>query len=888
MKKLSLLFLPFFVQALNSPPPVSPTEIGFHNQHPVHLSTDELKTLPAKPLFFPPHQKPQEQTCKIKTLSQHSLPLLKEDVSPTTSTELSDNQCYKDFVEKTGEELIEHIRSSNDENCLYHLFSKAPKNVRFKAFSRQNMIDTAEKSQSLIPEYEGQGHEFLRKLVVFVRAGYYNYSYHKEEMDWIGFKSAIDTAAVSLIEIFINNPHFYNVGYAHGKLLSEILILTDNMEKQAYFLPDYIAYLNQIDERYKENDNHSMLRAIHAVFFALFRGHYRPEFHSAITNNRELISALKNFALLEWVLESDDFIIQSANAALELSRFLQYDGSNTHYPRILVYEQVIEAIRDIVNRYRNNEEGKRIFISALQNILHYEKCQEYNVCGLDQEIKRETLNKTYQCSASHGSTALIHSQNLTEEKLLDICNTIKEQDHYFHEKFAENNIPVPDDYNTTIEVIVFDKPASYQIYSTLFFGNSTDNGGIYLEGDPSDPSNTARFITYLADWLVHQPVWNLKHEYVHYLDGRFNLYGDFSDYKVDTHKIVWWLEGLAEYMSKRDKHGWAATLLQSETPPQLSAIFQSNYSSSAELIYPWSYLANRFIFEKYPHEVNAFLNEFRLGQYDSYKNYIEEHIGDKYDTEFSEWLNTLEGLEYPEDEGRRSAAGNILFENTLYEERGSVEYDLTYYITIPSIPNIQVSAMSSDPEIATAIIFEKNTLIITPHSPGSAQITITIPAEDNGSEDNKPIMYIINISVVDFGFTADETLVTENGRVFKYIKPPALSLCEKTRTIDLLDYTAGSLPETAVFEIGVNHKENIADAEIRGHLLTITALAAGKTSIWIDMMNKRQRVDEILLEMEITGDTDQCEEEEEEDNDDESEPKCKALRIGNIWIPICH
>lgn len=49
------------------------------------------------------------------------------------------------------------------------------------------------------------------------------------------------------------------------------------------------------------------------------------------------------------------------------------------------------------------------------------------------------------------------------------------------------------------------------------------------KGDPSDPDNQARFIAYRAEWLDGFAVWNLCHEYSHYLDGRYTIQGTFSN-----------------------------------------------------------------------------------------------------------------------------------------------------------------------------------------------------------------------------------------------------------------------------------------------------------------------------------------------------------------------
>ncbi|TMP65109.1 collagenase, partial [Pseudoalteromonas sp. S1609] len=87
----------------------------------------------------------------------------------------------------------------------------------------------------------------------------------------------------------------------------------------------------------------------------------------------------------------------------------------------------------------------------------------------------------------------------------------------------------------------------YGKYAGVNFGFNTNNGGMYLEGDPSVVGNQANFIAYEANYAnAEHFVWNLEHEYVHYLDGRFDLYGDFNS---PTEDVVWWSEGVAEYIA---------------------------------------------------------------------------------------------------------------------------------------------------------------------------------------------------------------------------------------------------------------------------------------------------------------------------------------------------
>ena len=104
------------------------------------------------------------------------------------------------------------------------------------------------------------------------------------------------------------------------------------------------------------------------------------------------------------------------------------------------------------------------------------------------------------------------------------------------------------DLNSKLELVVFHSSQDYATYSGALFGNDTNNGGIYLEGNPP------RLATRRASWPMRPSgcvppsrsgTWN--HEYTHYLDGRFDMAGDFSA-SVSTPQI-WWIEGPAEYIS---------------------------------------------------------------------------------------------------------------------------------------------------------------------------------------------------------------------------------------------------------------------------------------------------------------------------------------------------
>jgi microbial collagenase len=227
---------------------------------------------------------------------------------------------------------------------------------------------------------------------------------------------------------------------------------------------------------------------------------------------------------------------------------------------------------------------------------------------------------------------------MTSTELANTCAIVAGQENYFHQQVGSNRTPVANDYNSALEMVVFNSSDDYGIYAGTLYGINTNNGGMYLEGDPAASGNQARFIAYEAEWLRPTfEIWNLTHEYVHYLDGRFDMYGDFS--AAMSQKTVWWVEGFAEYMSYSYRN-LAYAGAQSEAALgtyALSTVFQNDYNSGTTRVYRWGYLAVRYMFENRHNDVGSILGYFRPGNYTGYASFMNSIAG-RDDAAFRAWL----------------------------------------------------------------------------------------------------------------------------------------------------------------------------------------------------------------------------------------------------------
>ena len=611
------------------------------------------------------------------------------------------------FATKSGDALVAHIRSAPYE-CINRLFTRAPGSVRFAAFRARNMVDVARAAESLAVTYGGTNVTSLAELFLFLRAGYFVAFYEEDDLDWAGRREEIDTAVAAALDAFVDNAHFYDATEEHGEVLEEAITCMDSSEQQARYLPVVKSWLRRWKPEHA--DVHTLRSAVNRVFFVLFRGHQQQAFVDAVAADTALVELLRDFALQDWMLDTPAEFMAS-NAGRVLARFVQY-------PDAPIHPDVQAGVTTILDRYEPYGTGQTIWIATAGTVIYYDDCEDYGICGFEVEMEARALDIKHTCS----DTVSIRAQTLTGEQLDRACTLLERQESEFHFWLRTSGEPVADDHNTGLEVVVFEDYTSYDTYSGLFFGNDTNNGGIYLEGDPGDPSNTARFIAYVQTAFEDKPIWNLEHEQVHYLDGRFNFYGSFSDYGINSHKTVWWLEGLAEYISKGDANATAVEIGRAGDR-RLSNVVETIYSDGTTGVYRWSYLAVRFMFERHRDEVDAFLTYFRRGDYDGYLNYLDDNIGARYDPEWAEWLTdvaatddgTLQFLELP-----RALA---------VDEESSASYE----VRLATQPAADVTVEVRVPDNLTV---DKRTLTFTARNWDVPQtVTVTTGADDNTLDD---------------------------------------------------------------------------------------------------------------------------------------------------------
>lgn len=529
----------------------------------------------------------------------------------------------------SGSALASYLASLPDYECTYPLFSLAGAQAA-SVYSAANFSAVVSRFTQEAGAYNASNRALVN-LALYLRAGYYLAGSSVIAAP----ASAQSTALRAPIRQLVEGAALFAPNAVASTTAGETIRLITNMHDEAYFLPS----MKKVLARYTNTSTNpapaaalnesSAAGGFTSALTVIFYAHSRPEGLALLQADASYPNVLYNFVAMDKAaLIASPVAYQLTDAANEAFRFMQYPAQKA------VVKPMVQATL-ASSSMTGADSG--LWLAAASAVKYYDNanCAQYGTCDYASKLADAVLKTSYTCSAS----LRIRAQDMTLAQLQDSCAILAKEENYFHDMLQSNRTPVANDRNTTLELVVFDDYANYSKYASVIYDIDTNNGGMYLEGDPSALGNQARFIAHEASWLRPAfSVWNLEHEFVHYLDGRFDMEGDFG---AGTAKpTVWWIEGVAEYLSLKNNNQQSIDMARTGTY-KLSQIFGNTYGMAdyTNRAYRWGYMATRFMVEKHRSDVDAVVGKFRVGDYDGYQNYMA-YIGARYDSEFAGWAAT--------------------------------------------------------------------------------------------------------------------------------------------------------------------------------------------------------------------------------------------------------
>ncbi|MFF4380000.1 M9 family metallopeptidase [Kitasatospora sp. NPDC001547] len=522
------------------------------------------------------------------------------------------------FTGKSGAALVQQVEAAGLD-CVNSLFTLTGNDAK-GAFNEAQMVTVANALRDTAATYPGDNSTSAGQLVLFLRAGYY---VQWNNADAVGpYGAGLKTAIRGALDAFYAAPHSKDVTDANGATLAEAVTLIDSARENAR----YTGVVKRLLNDYTGSWPTAMTSAVANTETVIERGFELPEFVSALQADPAFATTVSSFVTRNSaVINGGDVVTR---VGIQLGNLVAHDALRA---------QGRPVLKDLINRYPLVGATGPLTMNLLWFTENKDSgnCSYYGTCDVPAKLVPLVLTVDHTCNAN----LRVRAQDMTAQQLADTCASLVNQDAFFH-KVVKDNGAVPGDNNTSLEVVVFDDYYNYSLYAWEMYKIAVDNGGMYEEGDPAKAGNQARFIAHEASWLRPSfQIWNLNHEYTHYLDGRYDMYGDFE--AGMTTPTIWWVEGLAEYVSYsyRAAHYDDAVAQAAKGTYALSTLFDTTYDNAdSTRIYNWGYLSVRYMLQSHPQDVAALLAKYRAGDWNGARTLLKTTIGTRYDADFAAWL----------------------------------------------------------------------------------------------------------------------------------------------------------------------------------------------------------------------------------------------------------
>jgi microbial collagenase len=140
---------------------------------------------------------------------------------------------------------------------------------------------------------------------------------------------------------------------------------------------------------------------------------------------------------------------------------------------------------------------------------------------------------------------------------------------------------------------------------------------------------------YVFEKSLSNGVWNLEHEFIHYLNGRHIKYGGVST----KANYLFWEEGIAEYFANPEGDG--DTQFALINPFTIAEVLSIDINDGQTQIYGWSYWLMRYLIEEQSDTTYTLSYYLQQGQFEEYETLLEE-ISLDFEDNFQQWLEQFE------------------------------------------------------------------------------------------------------------------------------------------------------------------------------------------------------------------------------------------------------
>ena len=436
------------------------------------------------------------------------------------------SECRLDEFSSAEDTALLELINSVSVLCMYQYFfddhvsshfDDIP-DFRIDVFSEKNMIYIAESARERVDEYDSaQGRTSLAgKLYVFLHAGYWNYTNYPSYFNHIN-KHQIQSEAESALNAFIGNEYFHDEEGSTA-MLETIIDLASLLDLGPVFFFDFVELLRKRSRTraYLQSDREWDLALAILVFLeenqqrivSAYGDDDSSAFESSLIG---LAEALVDIGISDRLNRS----VPDFSRLAYVLRSILYDFSEER-PALL--SAMKTNLRRLVNHWEEKNSSSSHYYISIGIAVYLYRRNHTHLTDLVEEFLKKILPYKYTCGKH-----VVRSQEESQKHREEVCRTLAYQEELFHSVLDTKKRPAPNDFNgESIEIILFMRGTDYFNSGAVFGIDPSYSSGTYAIG--SSEHDIGRAFVGAPEYrpFSYSFFITLRHEFVHYLDIRYN------------------------------------------------------------------------------------------------------------------------------------------------------------------------------------------------------------------------------------------------------------------------------------------------------------------------------------------------------------------------------
>ena len=504
-----------------------------------------------------------------------------------------------DFTSKTGAALVEQIKKS-ETTCINTLFSVTGEDSK-ALFREEQMVTVANALKDVATNYPGDNSTSATQVVLYLRAGYYVQYNQPENVGEYGptLKSAIQGA----LDAFFGSSHAFDVTDANGETLAETVTLIDSSGENARYLDVVKRLQKDYNSSYDSSTGCSRRSTTPTPCSSAAtrcRSSWKPS-RPTRASSPDCVTSPSPTTICSAPTSPTWPPTPDANSAASCST---PTSSDTVKP----------LVKELLGRSEITGRTAPLWVGLAEMTDEYDKenCAEYDTCDLQNRVRDAVLTVKHTCGPSVEDPRTGADRGRTRGHLrqppqagrrtstTSSRTTVRSRTTTTPASRSSPSTPAPTTRPTPVSI----------------FGIDTNNGGMYLEGDPAAEGNQPRFIAYEAERARTAPSRSGTSTTSTPTTSTAASTCTATSQPGMTTPTVMWVEGFAEYVSYSYRgvtYDRAITEAGKNTY-KLSTLFGTTYDNAdTTRIYQWGYLAVRYMLQSHPADVATLLGHYRAG-----------------------------------------------------------------------------------------------------------------------------------------------------------------------------------------------------------------------------------------------------------------------------------